>query len=326
MNDVDAAIFLLRAGQVVGLPTETVYGLAADATQAEAVKKIFEIKKRPQGHPLIVHLAELGWLSSYCSGPLDRAQKLGTAFWPGPLTLILPRREGTVPDVVTGGLLTVGVRVPRHARALEVIAGLGRPVAAPSANRFGGVSPTTRAHVLRDLGDDVPLVVEGGFCEVGLESTILDLSRKDAYLLRPGAITRQDLEAVLQEPVYEDDGHGPAAPGTLDSHYAPRAQVILVSAEHLWSLAREMATSKRVGVLALPGNETPRDVTCEVFEVTGDLNAAAHELYAALRQLDEAGCEVILSTRPDLQGIGIAIVDRLNRAAAPRDPSTSSTI
>ncbi len=318
MNDVDRAIRLLDDGEVVGLPTETVYGLAADGTQAAAVSKIFKIKGRPSGHPLILHLGEASWLPRYCAGPWERAQRLASQFWPGPLTLILPRKAQTVPDEVTGGLDTVGVRVPDHPVAREVILGLGRPLAAPSANRFGGVSPTTKEHVLADLGQAVPLVLEGGPCRIGLESTIVDLSRESPYLLRPGAVSIVQLSEVLGETVLTDDGKGPAAPGTLASHYAPSARVVLVDADVLWPVALREARGCRVGVLALLGNEPPADFEGELYRVTGDLAQAAHELYAGLRFLDEQGCELILSPFAQLEGIGVAINDRLGRAAAPR--------
>lgn len=321
MSPIDEAVTLLAAGQVIGLPTETVYGLAADATQPRAVRRIFEIKGRPPGHPLIAHLHNQSWLSDYCTGDLARARTLAARFWPGPLTMILPRRPDVVPDEVTGGLATVGVRVPDHRLALEVIGALGRAVAAPSANRFGGVSPTTRAHVLHDLGDDVPLVLDGGSCAIGIESTIIDLSRPRPYLLRPGAITACELADTLGETVFGDDGLGPAAPGTLESHYAPRAELVIVESEQLWERASELASGCRVGVLALFDAEPPVGLDVAVFRMAGGLLGAAHELYAGLRELDELGCEVIVSPRPPPDGIGCALTDRLGRAAAPRPRS-----
>lgn len=321
MTELARAVELLRAGAVIGLPTETVYGLAADIAQPEAVRSVFSIKGRPSGHPLIVHLLDESWLGRYCTGELARARRLAQAFWPGPLTMILPRDPSQVSDLVTGGLDTVAVRVPGHPVALEVIRGLGRPVAAPSANRFGGVSPTTRQHVLADLGSDVPLVLDGGACGIGLESTIVDLSRERAYLLRPGYVTREQISEILGEPVLDDDGYGPAAPGTLESHYAPAARVVLSEASQVWELARALARRSKVGVLALLGTTPPADLDVELYEVRGGLEAAAHELYAGLRELDALGCEVIVSPVPALQGIGVALVDRLGRAAAPRSSS-----
>jgi len=335
MNDeVARAVQLLLAGDVIGLPTETVYGLAADATQPQAVRRVFAIKGRPVGHPLILHLAEQSWLQQYCVGDLSRAQRLADAFWPGPLTLILPKNAALVPDEVTGGLPTVAVRVPAHPLAREVIFALGRPVAAPSANRFGAVSPTTRNHVVVDLGDQVPLVLEGGPCQIGIESTIVDLSRERAYLMRPGAISAAQLSAALGEPVQKNDGLGPKAPGTLESHYAPHARVLLVSAQELWSAVRSEKRSGHVGVLALSGDVPPPEFGLEVgalnarglvqserlavYAVPGGMDDAAHELYAGLRALDEVGCSVIISPLPELDGIGLAVLDRLERAAAPR--------
>jgi len=334
MNEVARAVELLLAGDVIGLPTETVYGLAADATQPHAVRRVFAIKGRPVGHPLIVHLADQSWLDQYCVGDLSRAKCLANAFWPGPLTLILPKNPARVPDEVTGGLGTVAVRVPAHPLALEVIGELGRPVAAPSANRFGAVSPTTRDHVVLDLGDRVPLILDGGPCRIGIESTILDLSRDQAFLLRPGAITAEQLSVVLGEPVLENDGQGPQAPGTLASHYAPHARVVLVAPQDLWNTVRALMDGGSVGVLALSGAAPPaefgivpgrldahglvRAKELVVYGVQGGIEAAAHDLYAGLRALDEAGCSVIVSPLPELRGIGVAVLDRLERAAAPR--------
>lgn len=335
MNEAVArAVQLLLAGEVIGLPTETVYGLAADATQPAAVARVFAIKGRPKGHPLIVHLAEASWLHRYCAADLSRATRLADAFWPGPLTLILPKNVAAVSDEVTGGLATVAVRVPAHPLALEVIRGLGRPVAAPSANRFGAVSPTQRHHVVEDLGDQVPLVLDGGACQIGIESTIVDLSRERVFLLRPGAVSAAQMSAVLGEPVLENDGLGPQAPGTLESHYAPDARVVLVSARDLWEVVRSTMEGKFVGVLALSGDAPPPDLglglgervarglvqneRLAVYGVPGGMDDAAHELYAGLRALDETGCSVIVSPLPELQGIGQAVLDRLERAAAPR--------
>lgn len=321
MNEaaVLSAVRLLRAGKLVGLPTETVYGLAADAENPEAVAQIYRVKGRPLGHPLILHLGDATWLSRYCVDVPGEATLLTERYWPGPLSLIL-KRSARVLDEVTGGRETVAVRVPSHPLARRVLLELGRGIAAPSANRFGGVSPTTRAHVERDLGDDVALVLEGGPSEVGLESTIVDLSGAAPRLLRPGGISKEDLEATLGRPVLLDDGTGPAAPGTLESHYAPRAKVELVAEEGLRAAAERCAqTGRKAGVLSA----TPRP-----FELSSDVNweqagptaeATAHELYAALRRLDEAGCAVIFASLPEATGLGRAVADRLVRAAADSD-------
>lgn len=321
MSELDQAVAVLSAGGVVGLPTETVYGLAADGLNAEAVARIFAIKGRPTGHPLILHLAEASELGRYAREVPERARRLAAAFWPGPLTLIL-ERSALVPDAVTGGRDTVALRVPAHPVALEVLRRLGRPLAAPSANRFGSVSPTTRAHVLADLGSNVPIVLEGGACEVGLESTIVDLSRGAPRILRPGKIGRAEIERALGEPVLSDDGGGPAAPGTLESHYAPRARVVLCDASAIAEQARTSSESK-VGLLVDDAAVVPSGARFVVRRVGTTAASAAHELYAALRELDEAGVSVIFAEHTfgegaALTGLDLAIEDRLRRAATGR--------
>ncbi len=321
MTDIAHALLVLAAGGVIGLPTETVYGLAADGLNPEAVARIFVIKGRPAGHPLILHLPDASELDRYAREVPERARRLADAFWPGPLTLILGR-SALVPDAVTGGRDTVALRVPAHPVALEVLRRFGRPLAAPSANRFGSVSPTARTHVLADLGDDVPLVLEGGSCEVGLESTIVDLSRGAPRILRPGRIGAEELERALDEPVLRDDGSGPAAPGMLESHYAPRARVVICEASEIVARARA-STDRGVGLLVDDACEVPTDSRFVVRRVGTTAASAAHELYAALRELDEAGVDIIFAEHSfgsggALTGLDLAIDDRLRRAAARR--------
>lgn len=317
---LEEAVRCLERGEVIGLPTETVYGLAADGTNSEAVDLVFRIKGRPTGHPLILHLGDVSWLDDYAIDVPEAARRLAERFWPGPLTLVL-QRSAQVPDAVTGGLDTVAVRVPGHALARQVILGLGRPVAAPSANRFGAVSPTTRQHVLDDLGEDVPLVLEGGPCEVGLESTIVDLSRAIPRLLRPGGVSQNELEAVLGVPVAPADEAAPAAPGTLESHYAPRARVSVVTEQQIWlEVARAIEEGQRVGVItsqATPKTLGANSALC-VHRLAEGARAAAHDLYEALRVLDQSGCQLIVTSLPPPEGLGVAVADRLRRAAAPR--------
>lgn len=315
-EDVERAVAALRCGELVGLPTETVYGLAGDGLSEEAVRRIFRVKGRPPGHPVILHLGELDWLDRFAAVVPFQARLLAQAFWPGPLTLILPR-SSLVSDVVTGGLCTVALRMPAHPVALHVIRALGRPLAAPSANRFGRVSPTRARHVAADLGSDVAVVLDGGACSVGVESTIVDLSQDVPRLLRPGSIGIEDMKRLTGVTVLADDGSGPAAPGTLPSHYAPRAPVFLVADSDLEAELRAFGAQKKVGVIArrsLPG--LADNVT--VCEVSGSLEVFARGLYEGLRSLDEAGCEVILTVPPEASGLGVAIIDRLRRAAAPR--------
>lgn len=318
---IEQAVTALRRGEVIGLPTETVYGLAADAQQVAAVERIFQIKGRPSGHPLILHLAEASWVRRFCRQVPPVVERLAAAFWPGPLTLVLERNADLVPDVVTGGLETVAVRVPAHPVAREVLNQLGRPLAAPSANRFGGVSPTRREHVLADLGASVEWVLEGGPSREGVESTIVDLTRGAPRLLRPGTITQVQLEAVLGVPLLSDDGEGPVVPGSLASHYAPAARVQLVDAGRLSeSVESALTGGQRVGVvcLELPARGLPSGV--QLVQVGPSLERAAQELYSALRELDARGCDLIVTTLPPPEGIGLAVRDRLTRAAAPKPP------
>lgn len=319
-DDVVArAVAVLRAGGLVGLPTETVYGLAADAENPVAVQKIFAAKGRPADHPVIVHAGSFEDAQPYAAAFSAPAVALAQAFWPGPLTLIV-RRSSRVPLLVTGGLDTVGLRVPRHPMALAILRAFGRAVAAPSANRFGAVSPTSAEHVRRDLGAAVDLVVDGGDSEVGLESTIVDLSGDAPAVLRAGAITTDQLTAVLGTPVPLRTEGGPRAPGTLPSHYAPRASVELVPDDTVTArLAALSARHSRVGFLGLraPRAPVPPNVTA-IIVGDEDPAALARTLYRSLRALDDAGCEVIVTTVPEERGLGVAIADRLRRAAAPR--------
>lgn len=313
------AVRLLEAGELIGLPTETVYGLAADATQPRAVASIFALKGRPKAHPLILHLADASWLGEYCRGVPDDAWALAREFWPGPLSMVLLRKTGRVPDEVTGGLETVAVRVPAHPIALSVLRALGRPLAAPSANRFGAISPTTRQHVEQDFGREVKLVLEGGPCDIGLESTIIDLTSAEPRLLRPGGVTRRELEGVLGRKVRDDDGSGARAPGTLASHYAPNARVELMGSEQgLHERAAELENAADKTGILLGRGRFRQSGAFLVEDLSAGEGLFAHELYAALRRLDAAACAVILVLPPPSFGLGEAILDRMQRAAAPK--------
>jgi len=316
-TELHRALALLSAGEVVGVPTETVYGLAADGLNESAVRRVFAIKGRPPGHPVILHVGTSEEVVRYAADVPLAARRLMDVFWPGPLTLILPR-SGAVPDVVTGGLPTVGLRMPAHPLTLALLQRFGRPLAAPSANRFGRVSPTTAEHVRADLGADVPLVLDGGACVIGLESTIVDVTGAEPRLRRPGAITPGEMQERAGVRVYVDDGAGLPVPGSLPSHYAPRAQVLLVPADELWSRVRELSLLGPVGVLdrGVAPPDLPANVTvCAMGQTGAEL---AQRLYAALRLLDERGALHIVSVMPEAIGLGEAIVDRLQRAAAPR--------
>ncbi len=311
----DAAAALAR-GELVVLPTETVYGLAADAANADAIARVYRLKGRPADHPLIVHVldaAQASWWSAWS----PRAQRLADAFWPGPLTLIVPRRE-SAPAFACGTEKTIALRAPSHPVARAVVAAFarigGHGIAAPSANRFGRVSPTRAAHVLDDLGDEAPIVLDGGACEVGLESTIVDLSRDRAVLLRPGAIGIAELESVLGESVFERDAQAPRASGTLEAHYAPVTPVELADADGIdVRIAYAHARGERVAAWVRAAVGADAD---ERLVMPADAAVAGRQLYDTLRRLDATRCDRILVERvpdtPDWR----AVADRLQRSAA----------
>lgn len=318
-DDIETAAGVLRAGGLVALPTETVYGLAADAENPAAVARIFQVKGRPPSHPLIVHLGAAGQLDGWVERVPQAARVLAEAFWPGPLTLVL-RRSARVPLETTGGLETVAVRVPDHPVALAVLAAFGGGVAAPSANKFGSVSPTTAADVRTELGDAVDFVLDGGPCQVGVESTIVDVTGDVPAVLRPGGVTREALAAVLGSvPAVEAGAGGIRVPGQHPSHYAPRARVVLVEPGQIVAEA-ELAGKEghRVGVLLPPGLDGAVIDAHAVVEIPASTAAYARELYGYLRGLDRAGCDLIIASLPGEEGLGSAIANRLRRAAGPR--------
>ena len=286
---------MLREGGVVAFPTETVYGLGADAENEDAVRRVFAIKGRPAGHPVIVHLAGTAQLERWASEIPPAASALAERFWPGPLTLVLAR-TARASDAVTGGQSTVALRVPAHPVAQRILGEFGGGVIAPSANRFGHVSATTAAHVAADLGAAVDLIVDDGPATIGIESTIVDLAHGQPALLRPGGVTLEELEAALGARVRTSGDPNVRAPGTLASHYAPRAKVELV------------ADAAAAGARARDLREQGRRVRV--------VTPLAAGLYADLRAADEEGAEVILAILPGEAGIGRAIADRLRRAAA----------
>jgi L-threonylcarbamoyladenylate synthase len=320
-SELAQAIAILGRGGLVAFPTETVYGLGADARNPAAVRRIFAVKGRPAAHPLIVHIGDASELADVARHLPAVATRLAARFWPGPLTLVVPRGE-RVPLEVTGGQETVAVRVPQHPLALALLARFGAGIAAPSANRFGAVSPTRAEHVRRDLGGDVELVLDGGACEVGLESTIVDVSRGYARLLRPGGVPVEAIEAELGGPLERDAEVVVRAPGQLASHYATRAQLSVVSSSELESRAATLSASgARIGVLAPTGTPIPRAYAHLL--VASDPAGYARALYESLRALDDRGVDAILVVAPAQQGLGLAVADRLCRAAAPRDDASS---
>jgi len=305
--EVRRAAQILRAGGLVAFPTETVYGLGADAANEQAVRKLYSVKRRPADHPVIVHFASADKALSWAREMPESAKKLAARHWPGPLTLVL-KRSPAAKDFVTGGQDTVGLRVPSHPIAHELLKAFGGGVAAPSANRFGLVSPTTAAHVREDLGKDVDLVLEGGASEVGIESTILDLSGAAPVLLRPGHLSKETLESLLG-PIGEKTAAAPRHSGGLERHYAPRTPARIVPAH---ALDREIANGKaKVAVLAF---SRPDERVDYWLRMPRDPQAYAHRLYAALRELDTAGCERILVEAPPESPEWRAVRDRLQRA------------
>jgi L-threonylcarbamoyladenylate synthase len=307
-EEIARAARILRSGGLVAFPTETVYGLGADASNAAAVARLYRVKGRPADHPVIVHFASTDEAFTWARDIPEMARKLGERFWPGPLTLVLKRSE-KAKDFVTGGQDTVGLRIPSHPVARALLKAFKGAVAAPSANRFGLVSPTTAAHVRADLGSEVDLVLEGGATEVGIESTIVDLSGDAAVLLRPGRISRQDLEAVLGFPVQEKGASSPRHSGGLERHYAPRTPARLVPS---YDLDKEIARLKeKVAVLAF---SRPDERVDYWLRMPRDPQAYAQKLYAALRELDTAECQEILVEAPPEAPEWAAVRDRLLRA------------
>jgi L-threonylcarbamoyladenylate synthase len=309
-DDIAEAARLLRGGELVAFPTETVYGLGGDAINGRTVAAIFAAKGRPRFNPLISHLAEAEAAADFAE--LDsRSRDVAARFWPGPLTLVLPRRKGCpIAPLASAGLDTVALRVPAHPVAHALLAAVGRPVAAPSANRSGRISPTSAAHVRVELGDRIAAIIDGGACLIGLESTVLDLSGERPVLLRPGGIPVEALRAAIGpiDRPRPDDADAPRAPGMLASHYAPALPL------------RLDAVAPRAGEALLAFGDTPASGYAEIewLSRSGDLAEAAANLFAALRGLDRPEFSGIAVMPIPEHGLGAAINDRLRRAAAPR--------
>ncbi len=318
-TDVAEAVAALRRGDLVAFPTETVYGLGADASNRRAVRRVFEAKGRPPTHPVIVHLGAAEWMDDWAVAVPPAARALATAFWPGPLTLLLARSLRVL-DEVTGGRPTVGLRVPSHPLALELLRGFGGGVAAPSANRFGRVSPTTATHVVDELGGAVAVVLDGGPCTVGVESTIVDLTTDPPVVRRPGGVTVEDLERVLDGPVSVWEGAvgvgASVAPGTLASHYAPRARVVVADSPGgaVAGAAADAGAGHVVGVLS-PTVLDGLDERVVELEPAGPPDHYARVLYERLREADRLGIDVLWVVPPAAEGVGRAVRDRLRRAA-----------
>lgn len=323
---VEEAARLLKAGQLVGFPTETVYGLAANARNAEASAAIYDAKGRPRDNPMIVHIARLEELYGVAAQVTPQALQLAQAFWPGPLTIILPRGE-SIPAVVSAGLDTVSVRMPSHPVARAILKASGLPLAAPSGNLSGRPSPTTAAYMLEDMQGRIPLIVDGGPCSVGVESTVVSLCGETPLILRPGAVTAEQMSAVLGGPVQLShavteglkEGEKPQSPGMKYKHYAPKAEVTLVTGtlqqyvqyvnEHAAPGCMALCFAEDVGALTVPsisygGAQRPEQ--------------QAQQLFTALRQLDEQGAKTVFAHCPQKTGVALAVYNRLLRAAAFR--------
>lgn len=310
------ALAVLRRGGLIALPTETVYGLAADAENELAVRRIFAVKRRPSSHPLIVHVGSVQSVQSWVSAFPKEAMSLAEAFWPGPLTLVLPRSD-RASDAVTGGQDTVAVRVPSHPLARSLLQAFGGGVAAPSANRFGRISPTCAEHVRADLGADVDLVLDGGPAAVGVESTIVDVSGTVPALLRPGGVPQEALERVLGRPLPLREAGEVRVPGLLPSHYAPRAGLLIVPEDRLCAEATEQLT-RGLNVAVLASNAALAPAGTRFVAIPDDNAALARRLYALLRDVDALNVDVMVMALPDPAGLGLAVRDRLLRASAPR--------
>lgn len=319
-DEIKTASNLLKAGQLVAFPTETVYGLGCDASNPEALARLYRVKGRPGDHPVIVHLASVDQLKDWAETVPEQALALADKLWPGPMTLIL-KKKNSVLAAVSGGQDTVGLRVPSHPTALALLKEFASGIAAPSANRHGRISPTSAAHVESELGDLVAKVLDGGPCSVGIESTIIDLSGETPRILRPGMITLSQIEEILQSSKSSEaqksqgDAPAPRAPGTLSSHYAPSTSLKLFS--HL-NLPRALATAEnlqmKVSVMAF-SDQIKCAAVIQWNQLSEDPNECARQLYATMRELDNSGADYIIAEEPPELGEWMGILDRLRRAA-----------
>ncbi|MCR4747658.1 MAG: threonylcarbamoyl-AMP synthase [Clostridiales bacterium] len=322
-NQIDEAGAILRKGGLVAIPTETVYGLAANALDGSTVAKIFEAKGRPQDNPLIVHIADISEIDDLVAYVPPVLYDLADAFWPGPLTIILDKSDA-VPDEVTAGLDTVAIRMPSHPVARKIIRAAGVPLAAPSANASGKPSPTTAAHVIKDMDGKIDAIVDGGPCEVGVESTVITLAARKPRLLRPGRITPEEIEEVIGDELVIDDavlgrlkeGEKAASPGMKYKHYSPSADVIIVKGtlENFAKFVNERA-GEGVAALVFDGEEDKIECKAKNFGEENDDLAHAAKLFDALRACDDEGVSTLYVRCPGDEGVGLAVMNRLLRAA-----------
>jgi L-threonylcarbamoyladenylate synthase len=321
-TDIREAARIIRAGGLVAFPTETVYGLGADALAPASAARIFEAKDRPRFDPLIVHVADSSELDRLAADVPSLARALIERFWPGPLTLVLAK-TAAVPDLVTSGLRTVAVRCPDHPVALDLLRQSGVPIAAPSANRFGRISPTTAEHVAEQLGDHIDYILDGGPCRVGVESTVLDVTHSRPVLLRPGGVPLEDIEAVIGPVAVRAAGDSSiesasaprSSPGLLPHHYAPRTPLVISAdaSTETWQLASAVP---RIGLLAFTPEDPFGFAAIETLSPAGDLRQAAAGFFAALTRLDHQDLDLIVARPFPECGLGCALNDRLRRAAA----------
>lgn len=311
--DIDKAVELLKRGEVVALPTETVYGLAANALNESAVSKIYQAKNRPSFNPLIIHLAEGTSLEKYTQNIPEEAHLLAKAFWPGPLTLLLPKRS-TVPDLVTAGSPLVAIRIPAHPLIQAVLSQTEFPLAAPSANPSGYISPTTAAHVKRQLGGKIPYILDGETSHVGVESTIVGFQNGQTTIYRYGGVSEEEIVSVIGKKLQASlHSHSPQSPGMLKSHYAPGRPLYL---GEIPKLLQKFA-GRRIGVISFQTSYEHKDIAVQyILSPQGRLDQAARNLFSMLHQIDQNDVELILAERVPNEGIGKAINDRLSRATA----------
>jgi len=321
-QEIEKAAKILRAGGLVAFPTETVYGLGADASNPAAVRKIFAAKGRPADHPVIVHISDMSELKHWAAEVPRAAWLLAEKFWPGPLTIVL-KRSPHVNDLISGGQNSIGLRVPGHPVAQQLLKAFGGGIAAPSANKFGRLSPTTAEHVREELGNAVEMVLDGGPCDIGIESTIVDLTCDPPAILRPGRVSAQQITDALLVPLGESAADRPRVPGSLASHYAPRAPLKLVQPDEVENYVRRQVVQPPVAVVARRGR--PRDSKVALWQVAPETpEEYARVLYAILRRLDDAGCRlIVVEALPPLPEWA-AVRDRLDRAATP-DPAVQPT-
>lgn len=301
---------IIRNGGLVAFPTETVYGLGADGLNPIAVAKIFEVKKRPAFNPLILHISQKGWIKKYAIYDDERIDKLIEKFWPGPLTLVLPKTD-VVPDIVTSGNPTVAIRMPNHKVALELIEKSKTPIAAPSANKFGHLSPTQAEHVKKSLGDKVDLILDGGKCNIGLESTIIQFDGGNFYLLRPGGLSKEEIEDTIKcRLLLNLESTKPTAPGQLPFHYSPVKPILFLNEENL-----KKYTNKKIGVLYFNEEKFQYNfASVKILSPSKDLREAAANLFKSLHEFEKEEIDVILVEPIKEEGLGLAIMDRLKKA------------